>query len=498
MRGIAAIAAGFVLLSGLGSPAMAKGRKVASINITPEMMAETTPDFSREGFEKVFGKFSLKRHVAQGAKYDEGDLSPAFKKFRDEALNVKNAEELEAFLAKYDASYDQLTPDVQFIVAQLQLMTPLRGLAYRLRPIFEHNRSVQSGAVTMLKSTASLMKIYLPTPQWEAAWEYVTLPSVSKTEMNTQFQTMTEFQNYLISQFRVYNKSLVRVSNLLKTYQGKPFVYDNKILYGPGTFRDDMDRYRVNDLPEIAATLSGLYGTLASIQMFCAYDHDDLLSVTRDMGRLAGVDGFLPGDLGVSAKDRSAILKKPKYAKFLTLRPNYGAKLMGAALVNMQASTYLATNAWEQLKDRPANFFAVMDPAMFTPNSRAINLHFKSLNDMVQSKTTIRSPITDEVVTTDVPKFFQNPPQDLKVFLPIGFDTSPEMKTLTTKTGEQLQYRNYFRGRPTAWNNAAWAPYFPSAQDNMNDPDYVAKILNVMQQSWGANYVVPTLDWIAR
>ena len=85
----------------------------------------------------------------------------------------------------------------------------------------------------------------------------------------------------------------------------------------------------------------------------------------------------------------------------------------------------------------------------------------KNLELLVRGQTKLVSNITGEMATFNLPNFYLKPPQDLKKFLPITFETTEEL--YPTKHGQK--YRNYRYGRPKDWDYNQFTDYLPSVTD---------------------------------
>lgn len=426
----------------------------ADLELSSELISTT--------IKNAHDRFS-KRKPAATAAVDEKDLAEDFKAFRTKFLAAKTADELDALLIEADKNYDTYSPDLKYFVAQAEVIRPYRAIVHRMRPLFEHTKSVHSVAVTTLKSIASNLRVYLPTDQWEAGFAYVTVPT-SDPARNTQFQSIREFQDFLATTMPNLYQAMNRLNAIYKGGLQKPLVWDNKLFYGTGTFEDGLDRYRTHDFPELLTTMASVRLTAHSILVFCAYNQDEFLDFFEDMGRLAGLNGFnFLTELGVSASERAKVWNKRKYNTFLTLAENdVGKRLMAEAFVHLKAAVTYTNAAWKHLDGKSDSDYALLSFGRFQMDRRAIELRLKTMTDMVRGPTSVRSPITGEVVDVNLPAFFSNPPVNLKQLLPTQFDTTPEFLSVKTSAGAGVEYRNYFRGRATGWNNSAWAPYFPS------------------------------------
>ena len=467
-------------------------------------MAEVT-EFDTSLAQKRVSDKSASRKIS-AASYGEGDLSEKFKDFRKEFLECKTADCLQGLLDKSEREYETYPADLKFFVAQFQMLRPFRGIVFRLRPIFENfNQSVHSMAVTILRTLASTMRVYLPTDQWEAGFKYVTVPSPNEAQ-DRQYTKIHQFQTFLVTVAgKSVKKAHDRINAIYKSNLSKPIVWDNKMFYGTGSFDDGLDRYRVYDYAEIAATLGSLSMTLHSVAMFCAYEMDQMLDVAEALGRLAGLNGFkFFEDLGVSARERTKVLRSPSYASFLKLKTGAvdGRALMKASGERLKDAVNEFDSSWTALEPKAQNEYAVLNSALYTPQKHYIDLRLKNMKALIAGNPEIRSPITGETVHVNVMNFFNNPPTDLKALLPTVFDATPDKLTFTNDKNQKKEYRNYFRGMATGWNTAAWSPYFSDVKGDKesggkNTKD-VGISIRVLRNNWGSEFLAFPLDMIIR
>ncbi len=421
-----------------------------------------------------------KRAPASAAALGDDLMSPEMKAFRDKFLAVKTAEQLDALMDQLDKGYDAAPADLKFVSTQLLPMRALRSIVWKMVPLVHKTRMAQSVLLTGVKQVASSMRVYLPTEQWEAGFAYVSEPFSGD---DRQFGTENDLQVYLAN---VAYPELLKSSTRLAALQNLNITWDNKLLYGVASFQDSIDRYRQLGEAERYSALSSTQAGLAWIAMFCAYRVDGGLNVAQEVGTLYGVDGFdlLRGVEGAPADRRVEILRKGKYQHFLELYPT-GAQWTQLAFKHITESTYNASVAWAEVKDRPAAPTAAIDPSWINPASRQIGLSMPNIEAMLQGRTELRSAITGETATVDIPAFYSNPPKDLKAFLPTQFDQGEEYlhKNVPTASGgtKSVKYRNYFRGRPTGWDVAAYQAYLPDVKSSGD----VIRASRVLSQSWG-------------
>jgi hypothetical protein len=433
--------------------------------------------------------------------YFEGKMSPEMKKFRDEFLKIKTADELDAKLTELDKNYDKLqSDDIKFMAAQIIPMRALRGLAWRLVPTVEDTKITHSILITQVKTMAVNMKIFLPTEQWNAAFDYITQPFVQ----NGQFpftesgEAIAQFPHGSEMHIQAYIRNVV--IPMMKTSAARQekldlsddqVVWDNKLLYGPGSFPSAMDRYSLVGEVEKQTSLTYMYGTLSELAYQSAYSQEGSLKMNQQISKLYGWDSFLSKIDGVPASKRVNVIRDPKFAGWGHIYED-GQKWMNASWAFLARSVEHGDLAWTAMKSRPISETYFADNSYALPFQRVIGLRMDNLKKMLEGPTMIRSFITDETTTVNLKDFYTNPVQDLKDLYATQFEGGSEMNTLTlqTKSGaKKLSYRNYTHGRPTGWKVEVYKKYFPKVNSG-KDLENTARILS---QGWGTSAVAMPL-----
>jgi len=433
--------------------------------------------------------------------YFEGKMSPEMKKFRDEFLKIKTAEELDAKLTELDKNYDKLqSEDIKFMAAQIIPMRALRGLVWRLVPTVEDTKITHSLLVTQVKSMAVNLKIFLPTEQWSAAFDYITQPFVQ----NGQFpfsdtgEAISQFPRGSEMHVQAYMRNVV--IPMMKTSAARlekldlsddQVIWDNKLLYGPGSFPSAMDRYSLVGEVEKQTSLTYMYGTLSELAYQSAYSQEGGMKMNQQISKLYGWDSFLSQIDGVPASKRINIIRDPKFAGWGRMYED-GQKWMNASWAFLARSVEHGDLAWTAMKSRPVSETYFADNSYALPFQRAIGLRMDNLKKMIEGPTMIRSFITDETTTVNLKDFYLNPVQDLKDLYATQFEGGSEMNTVTlnTKSGvKKLSYRNYTKGRPTGWKVEVYRKYFPRVNSG-KDLEATARILS---QGWGTSAVAMPL-----
>lgn len=471
-----------------------------SLQLTPKEELALFDSKTADALNQSWGK---NRKPASEMQFDESNLSKGFVAFRNAFLSVKNAEQLEALLNTSVAQYDNYSDDVKLFVSQLQMLIPLRGVVWRMRPLFEQGgffhgtKSSHSMAVSSIRFIESMMKIYLPTDQWNAGFEYLTSPSAKMTNAQ-QFQTVRAFQNYLLTEVRPeLEKATNQVTAIWPKSANQIYVWDLKMAYGAGTFEDGIRRYQGMASPEVEVTLGAMHSSLNNLFVFAAYNQEKLMQVMEKVGQTIGINGFKPGaELGVTSEEEVNVLNSFGGDHFLMLRKsktqNIGKLMMGQAFYHLQATVNFYDLAYKQLqKTSSSNTAMAINPIFFQEGwTKGIRDGLAKMEAMISGPAKVRSSVTGHEVTIDLPALFNNPPEQLLAFLPTGWDhQGPAEFNVKNEKGEPLTYRNYSRGRAIAWNNAAWAPYVTSAAGK--DPHYMAEAAQTLFMATGGFLAFP-------
>lgn len=425
--------------------------------------------------------------------YFESKMSPEYKKFRDEFLKIKTAEELDAKLTELDKNYDKLqSEDIKFMAAQIIPMRALRGLVWRLVPTVEDTKIMHSLLVTQVKSMAVNMKIFLPTDQWNAAFDYITQPfvqnghfpfseageAVAQFPKGSEVHVQAYIRNVVIPMLRT---SALRLDKL--DLSDDQVIWDNKLLYGPGSFPSAMDRYSLVGEVEKQTSLTYIYGTLSELAYQSAYSQEGGIKMNQQISKLYGWDSFLSQVDGVPASKRINIIRNPQYANWGRLYDD-GQKWMNASWAFLARCVEHGDLAWTAMKSRPVSETYFADTSYALPFQRVIGLRMDNLKKMLEGPTMVRSFITDETTTVNLKDFYLNPVRDLKDLYATQFEGGAEMNALTlqTKSGaKKVSFRNYTRGRPVGWKMDVYKKYFPKVNTG-KDLETTARILS---QGWG-------------
>lgn len=452
----------------------------------------------------------------------EGKMSGAMKQFREKFLKITSADELDQFLNEANSNYETYPADVKFIAAQIIPLRSLRGIIWRLTPAVDSSKAIHSFILTQVKNIAVNLQLLLPTQQWQAGFDYVTQPFVEdgnfpfirKGYVVSQFPKGSEaaIQSYIrysiIPAIRINAIRLESVS--LSANLG---VWDNKLLYGTGSFPSSIDRYALYGEVERHAALSNMYAALSELYFQSAYSIKGSFEMTSEISKLYGFDAFFSKVDGVPAAKRIPVIKK--YDNW-GLRLSDGKKWTADALFFMAKSVEHGEQMWEAMKNRPVSETFMMTNEYALPFQRPIATRFenlkrltgnseeikdvidgkKSVESLLNNPAEIRSFINDEKVTVNLKALYLNPPDDIKALYATGFEKSSEMfsKTLSDhgKTVE-VKYRNFLNERGNEWDLSVYKPYFPDVRTNKD----LEKTVRVLTQGWGTMAIaVPMLNYM--
>lgn len=452
--------------------------------------------------KKIAKQRSGERKIANTI--SEEMMSTEYRSFRDKFLKITTAEEYDNLLSELEKGYEKFPKDLKYVAARMAPVKELRGILYRLTPVMEEEKITHSYFLTMVRRIVAQMTLFFPVDHADATFEYFAKPYMEDGKLVSQFKNVRDFQNHLGTKlyFQMVN-SANKISNIDLTKE--KILWDNKILNGSESFVDDVARFRVLGEAEKNATMFRLHRGMAFINRFAAYNLEHLMSYTKDMGKLYGIDGFFSEVDGAPSYKRVKVAKKKQYKNLFTLS-NYGKEWMAQSFKHIQESVKYLRLLNEELKDAPANSFARINPVRVAAWEREINSGLDTMEAIVGGPTELRSPVTGEVIQVNIPAFYNNPPTDLKEFLPISWDVkNKEIKTdlkikefKTVAKGERkevevpVKYRNYYWGRPTQWSAQVYKEYFPSIKNN----DDVARHMRIFRQSMGASTVgTPITDF---
>lgn len=431
-----------------------------------------------------------KRKPANSSMIDDSMMSKELKAIQARVHAVKTSEAMETLLNDLDKNYESYPTDVKFYITQIMPAKAFRGIFYRLKPLFDGKSNfVHSQILTTAKAMATRAQVFLPYEHAQAGYEYIASPFVSSTgEMVEGFKEEADVQVWIVSELLpLINQSAQRLEKLNLV---EPIVWDQKMVFGPKSFGDSVNRFKMIGEFEKNLSLSAHYGAITNLATIRAYSVQNSVALYKEIGFLYGFDGFgLFNRIdGVSAEKVAKVMRKPAFANTGKLMPD-GDKWMDYAYKSSQKSLKRLSMAWElsSSERKDENLYA-FNTNFINVNRDEVEENLRILNRVIMSKDveSLRSGVTGEVVQMNYSKLFTSPPKDLKVFLPTQFDKNAKASrevTLANGTKKTLTYRNYAEGSATGWDVKQYETYFPSVK--VNDDVYrTVRVLNHIQGNW--------------
>ena len=457
---------------------------------------------------------SLESTVVRASELD-GEMSKDLKDFRDQLLKVKSqidvAKLIDTALDKLDKN-EYKDNDIRFVAAQLIPLKVMHGIIWRMTPIVENKSdTIHTIVVSSMMAIAAGTRIFVPqnwndsdgAHTWKSINRYIAWPYQGLTP-DKQFQTVKGFQDFLGQELYVALGKSADIIEKISIPASKPLVWDNLMVFGNGAFgadTDSKDRYATIYEGEKLIVLSGLYAMRHNILLFRQYNFEDFPSYAKDMARRIGMEGVgVSGVNGASARDRAVVLCGNEDTVRCKQYPNLFKRftdfnVMQEAYTNLDKSTDYLEKAWADIKSRGAQQpslagYQLLDPAKILPWTRLNDATVGNIRAMVKGQP-VRSSVSGKMVRVDVPKFYSNPPDDLKSFLPLTFDTSQRRITVDGVAN----VRNYEYGMSNQWNPAAYTKYFPDITNGYQVP-IVMRELSQVWGGWFANTGLATVSMV--
>lgn len=398
----------------------------------------------------------------------EAELSKDFKDLRQKWLSVKTGEELELLLKKSLNSEVQYSDDTRFFLSQMQFLLPMRGIIWRVRPIFENQKNILRTksalvlAVQVVRAALISLKMYIPSSQADALTEFLTLPSKQMSSAD-QFHSMEEIQDVLVSSFLPLLKVSIQQMEALGKPNNKTIIWDNHLAYGKSAIDGDLNRFIIHGPAEIHSATASLYRTYHDVLVFCSFNQNYLVRMLNDFNLKFAMDSsFLVSKskrLGMTDEERGAVITKA-ISKFhyLELRPS-GPAQMKEALIALRKSVYYAEKAINIYKAEHGQ----NSPVLLNNGDRYV-MDIDRMKSLLDGPTDVQDPVSGLVIRLNLPAFYQMPPSTLGSLMTTKFDKGPLMLNIKNDKGEILRARNYLQGNALAWDNEVWKKYVPSAE----------------------------------
>jgi hypothetical protein len=481
----------FLAIGFAGNQALAnKKKKPYHINIPT--MTDSLPEVANEEYyQKNYGKLenSGSRKISQSVSdvpAIEKTYSQDFITLRDELIGnsdrkdaagkslkgIESPEDLDKLILKYSKpdTYDKLSPEAKMVVVQLRAVWPFKSFFHRAKTYFGNGTAIRSAIVTMLRNSSTAINVFFPVSgeapvnHWNVVFRYMTEPMEG---MGEDIKTDEQLHQFVVDYTNYTRGELDRMYSIYKSTDS--IWWDNKLFMSFANFTSEKDRYIKLGKPEFEAILAGAYGSWSGLATTAAYSFEGLSDSIRDMGSFFGIEEARnvfrnsrnDRVSGMKAQHRFAVLRK--YPKLFTLLPE-GKNLTAPAYTYMLASVNMAEASWNRLRGSNENRTDFLfDPRVVQPfnTNRLINTSFKELRVLLSSSEAKSTLMQGEMVQLNLRLLYLDPPQSLRDFYPVAFNSSPD-EYKKDVAGKSIPYRNYLAGSPTTWSHTAYVKYFPS------------------------------------
>jgi hypothetical protein len=431
-----------------------------------------------------------KRTPAQTEAMLKKEGSAEMEAITERFLGAKDSDELDGLLSEMDKNYDSYqNTDAKVFAAHAVPLRSIRGLVWKLRRTFEGNsNAVHSRVLTVAKRIASDHMVFFPVDHVAVVYEYLVSPYFENSKLATDFRDEVDLQIWLSG--RVFQSLVKSRERLMALKLDPPVKFDQRLLFGRDSFKyGEFER---------ALSEGAFAAALANIAVIRAYDVRGSISLSKDIGMLYGIDGFLNDVSGVSGKKITEVISSSKYQTLGTLTADGQKWMSEQALIYSRIAidrTYAAFEASSEARKDEGSF--LVNTGIFRVNRDGFGTNLNMLRRIANSTTVeaLRSSVTGEVIEIDFNKLYTSPPQDLKLFLPPpkSFDNAKEVSRMAAvdtegKTRRKVTYRNYKEGRPLKWRTAVYQQYFPSVKTD-EDVNRLARVLSHSGGNW-LNFVV--------
>lgn len=397
-------------------------------------------------------------------------------------VKIKTTDELDSFITNLNNKYDELDDDVKLQAARFIPFQAYRGIVQKLSPIFIGSKVTRTMLRSRIRKIVQRAGIFMPQENWQIALDYLIEPyegikvfntnkakgfydigsNMYKSGSSDKRTGIEKFQDHLSAVvYPALSKATNRVVSLAKKDQ--VLEVDLRIVHGLDSYLDNANNHR-DITPAVMWMLASRFQrTMHNIKVFEAYNFNDVIKVSKALGKLYGFDVLLQTEENLegapSFRRAEAIRKYPKY---LTLR---NGKALDAALKRYRLSNEYALKSIRYAKEKGKlagiiSEFSELFPTLTIEQGEEALEDIQRLLGDSGSKSLIKSQLTGKVLNVNMAAFYKAPYfKDLKQLMPTSWDNSPNTKILK-KHG--MSYPNYRWGRPTSWNYGAYQRIFGS------------------------------------
>ncbi len=446
----------------------------------------------------LFNPPASKERRKPAGELTEAQMSADMKALRDRLAQVKTVDEFESLIVTSKARMNDMSDDAKFVVSQAAAILPLRGIVWRLRPLFENSRgflgtkTTHVAAVQLVREVSATLNGAFPSNASTMILQFALEPS-EKMSPKQQFRDVAGFQRFLTAEVvPAHHQALQTIESIIKRNPSATFVFDNKMAFGKGSFDDGIQRFVGFSAPEMHLAAAAHAAVINETLVFCSYNQSALIEALGKLGAQMGLDSVMGGTFsptagwGITDQERVRVIKSLGTSKnFLARREGAQGAMKSAHGALVRSMRHLKA-AHMLLQQRPVGRSFAVDPFFLVkPRGALTAANVETAVAAVSGPVDVRDPITGEVVRIDVPKFYSSPPTTLTSLMATDFVLDqPTELTKKNSAGEKLVFRNYSYGRAKAWANGSWKTFVPSADGK--DPDYMLTVRRVVARNPGA------------
>lgn len=431
-------------------------------------------------------------------KTSEENVSSSASAFIKEIHAVKSVEQMEKFIQHHlknleghrlNDSLDQLDNDYKIMTSHLYAVNSLRGVGYRIQGIAEldkskhYNRGIVSDMIIIkLQNLATHINTYYPA-FGDVVFDWISIP---RENQKKDFHFISDIQNFAMSDLYFDLQKTRQIIDSVEVSFANPVTLDGVLLTGSKNIMTPDKRF-FNVYPHaLEAIKSSLESQSHDLIVFSQYNRDDYLNYQyKQSASLFSIKSALSRNGRPKSEVTQNILKWDKLYTFRQInqpapeghdtwmlkawdhaKAHIAKEALVVELMNQAKEVLSSEEAWQAIANPYLVSLYRKNPAGLLSKRAAI---------VNKDKVVLRSWMTGDMISINLPKFYTQPPKDLKVFLPTQFDTNA--KKSFKYNGKDLV--NYRYGMPNQWNVAEWSKYFPSVKNNSD----IKTLTNVLNES---------------
>lgn len=427
--------------------------------------------------------------------YDEANISKDAHEFSSSFSKVKTPADFDKILSTHllkledhrkKKTLESLPSDYRFLVSFLYPIEHLKGVGFRvlgftsrpgIKASSQHKKShkynhpiIKNLFVSKLQGASSIFDTYFPN-FGSVMFDWITQPAKGQT---SDFNMVSDLQNFVIKNVYSNVQKMLEVQNSINDVTiESPLTIDSIIMTGSAYAVPKERRYYNIYKHELASVKSYLNLLSHNLIFYAQYNRNDYINFEFNEKKELAKQVHILSNQGLPMMD--AVKEFNKWKDLFTIRtipfssPIEGKTWMQTAhhhiMNHIEAEEEVIIHlreADQQLSDELKRHSFYNPNRAFISSSRMDKHNALRRKIASENNVPIRNWLTGDIASVNYRKFYDAPPSDLKVFLPIGFNTDEDKKL---KMNGQ-KYVNYRYGNPESWNISAWNSYFPSVKTN--------------------------------